>query len=174
MRSDWLRGFTERKCNRAGSTQLLSGCVLGLELRRAKRRVGGLLGRAQQRGEHAHDAGASLGPHRFRGPEELRGQPRLPGAGGMTAQCVEGPVLRHAIVDLAGNLQRFGEQRLCRGKVAFCQSHHAQVDQHHLKAVEITDLATQTRALHRRGSDPVKIALEQTAERPSLEQHQHG
>ena len=69
------------------------------------------------------------------------------------------------------NLQSFGEQRLCRGKVAFCQSHHAQVDQHHLKGVEITVLATQTRALHRRGSDPVKIALEQTAERPSLEQH---
>ena len=71
--SNQLRGFTERKGNRGGSTQLLSSCVLDLELRRAKRRVGGLCGGGQQRGEHAHDAGASLGPHRFRGPEELRG-----------------------------------------------------------------------------------------------------
>ena len=89
----------------------------------------------------------------------------------MTAQCVEAPVLRHAIVDLAGNLQRFAEQWPCRGRVAFCQSHHTQVDQHHFQAVQITDLATQPRALHRGRSDPVKIALEQTAERPSLEQH---
>jgi hypothetical protein len=41
MRSDKLRGFTERKCNRGGSSQLLSGGVLGLEVRCAKRRVGG-------------------------------------------------------------------------------------------------------------------------------------
>ncbi|TME24991.1 MAG: hypothetical protein E6I75_28135 [Chloroflexi bacterium] len=91
----------------------------------------------------------------------------------MTAQCVEGPILRHPVVDLACDPERFGEQRLCDREIAFHQGHHPLIDQHHLQAVQVTYPSTETRTLRGRGPHSVKIDFEQAVERPSLEQHQH-
>ncbi len=70
---------------------------------------------------------AGPGADGVRGSEQLRGEPCLPGSGGMAAQGVEQVGLLHPVIDLVGDPQRLGEQRLRRSELTGDQGDRAQV-----------------------------------------------
>ena len=107
-----LAGFAECEPHGGVPAQPASGLELGLEPGCAKRRDRRRFGLAHQRSKEWHDAGAGPRAHGIRGSEQLRGEPRLPGSGGMAAQCVQQVRQLYPVIDLLGDPQRLGEQGL--------------------------------------------------------------
>ena len=64
----------------------------------------------------------------------------------MATQQIEQDVLRHPIVDLVTDPQRFCEEWLCLVKLARQQRGAAQVDEQHLQTVGVTCLSAETHA----------------------------
>ena len=117
---------------------------------------------------------AGPGAHGLGGSEKLRGEPCLPGPGGMAAQCVEQVGLLHPVIDLVSDPQRLCQQRLRLIQPTGDQGGHAQVHQPDLERVEVTDLPAETRAFRGRGGHRVEVALEEAVERSSLQHRERS
>src|SRR5205807_8501400 len=96
------------------------------------------------------EACPGLGSDGYRAPDQLGGETSLAGPGCHAAQPVEQGVLRDAVVDPLGDPQGLRVETLCLLEIARDQRRAARVQQHHFKAVEITNLTTETDAFCRR------------------------